>query len=271
MKLSRIKNVDFDRIERIARSLGIPLDQCPTCMAGRIEVEEGVYGFENGTYRYQSEEHACDCQTQIALRKHYMLAGIPDQYMRLDWEADFRAGNEDMKDKVSTYLSKWASFKLHGLGVEFASPKLGVGKTFGATYIGKELIKRGESVYFIPFTRVISTLVKANPDWEYIEDKMYNSTVLILDEVIPPTTDPQAALFSSKFEELIRNRTDYNRINIITTNMDAEEMQYTYPRPYSLLSAKQIRVVLDGADARQQHVAIKELELAMNEEVAPIT
>ena len=95
--------------------------------------------------------------------------------------------------------------------------------------------------------------------------------MLILDEVIPPTTDPQAALFSSKFEELIRNRTDYNRINIITTNMDAEGMEYTYPRPYSLLSAKQIRVVLDGADARQQHVAIKELELAMNEEVAPIT
>ncbi len=271
MKLPRITNVDFDRMDRIARSLGIPLDQCPTCLAKRVEVEDGVYGFENGTYRYLGEEHACDCQLQMQLRKHYMLAGIPDQYMRLDWDKDFRAGNDDMKDKVATYLDKWPSFKLHGLGFEFASPKLGVGKTFGATYLGKELVKRGESVYFIPFTRVISTLVKENPDWQYIEDKMYNSTVLILDEVIPPTSEKMAALFSSKLEELIRNRTDYNRINVITTNMDAQEMEYTYPRPYSLLAAKQIRVVLDGADARQQHVAIKELELAMNGEVAPIT
>lgn len=271
MKLPRISNSDFDRIDNIARALGIPLDQCPTCLAKRVEVEDGVYGFENGTYRYKGEEHACDCQTQIALRKHYMLAGIPDQYMRLDWDKDLRLGNDDMRDKVATYLDKWESFKLHGLGFEFASPKLGVGKTFGATHLGKELIKRGESVYFIPFSRVISTLIKENPDWEYIESKMYGSTVLILDEVIPPDTERQAALFRSKFEELIRNRTDYNRINIVTTNMTESDMAYHYPRPHSLLSAKQVRVILDGADARQQHVAVKELELAMCEEIAPIT
>lgn len=270
MKLPRLRNDDFDQVNHLARALGIPLDQCPTCLAKPIEVEEGVWGFKNGIYRYKGEEYACDCKTQIQLRKHYMLAGIPDQYMRLAWE-DFRAGNEDMKDKVATYLEKWDSFKLHGMGFEFASPRLGVGKTFAATHIGKELIKRGESVFFIPFLRVIPVLIRENQDWTKIERKLYESTVLILDEVVPPSTAPMAALFSGKLEELIRNRTDYNRVNIITTNMDAEEMERTYPRPYSLLAAKQVRVVLEGADARQQHIANENLEMAINEETRPIT
>lgn len=270
MKLPRLRNEDYDQIDRLAKALGIPLDQCPTCLAKPIQVDDGIWGFENGSYSYKDEEYPCDCQGQMQLRKHYMLAGIPDQYMRLAWD-DFRAGNESMKDKVATYLEKWSSFKLHGMGFEFASPNLGVGKTFAATHIGKELIKQGESVYFIPFLEVVSVLTRQHPNWEKIERRFYDSTVLILDEVVPPTTAPQAALFSGKLEELIRNRTNYNRISIVTTNMTEDEMEFEYPRTYSLLSAKQIRVVLEGADARQKHIANENLEMAMNGEVRPIT
>ncbi len=270
MKLPRLKNAEFEQVDRVARGLGIPLDQCPTCLAKRIEVEPDLWGFENGTYWNKGIEYDCDCETQMQLRKHYMLAGIPDQYMRLAWD-DFRAGNDDMKMKVATYLEKWESFKLHGMGFEFASPNLGVGKTFAATHIGKELVKRGESVYFIPFLEVVSVLSRQHPESEAIERRLYESTVLILDEIVPPTTAPQAALFSGKLEELIRNRTNYNRINIITTNMTADEMEYEYARTYSLLSAKEIRVVLDGPDARQKHIANENLEMAMNGELRPLT
>lgn len=270
MKLPRIANVDYDRIDRLARALGIPLDQCPTCLSKRIEVEDGIYGFENGTYRHKGDTFPCDCQMQMQLRKHYMLAGIPDQYMRLSWE-DFRQGNENMKFKVATYLEKWDSFKLHGMGFEFASPNLGVGKTFAATHIGKELLKRGESVFFIPFLEIVSVLTQKHQKWQEIETRLYESSVLILDEIGPPDTAPQAALFSGKLEELIRNRTNYNRVNVITTNMTDSDMWEIYPRTYSLLSAKEIRVVLEGADARQTHIANENLELAMNDEVRPIT
>lgn len=270
MKLPRLNNEQFDQVNDIAKTLGIPLDQCPTCLAKPFEIQEGVWGFANGFYRYQDLPRDCDCELQIQLRKHYILAGIPDQYMRLVWP-NFRAGNEDMKNKVGTYLEKWESFKLHGMGFEFSSPRLGVGKTFAATYIGKELVKRGESVYFIPFLEVVSALSRSHPRWEQVERRLYDSTVLILDEVVPPTTAPQAALFSGKLEELVRNRTNYNRINILTTNMPADEMEATYPRAYSVLAAKQIRVVLEGVDARQQHIADENLEMAMNGEIREIS
>jgi hypothetical protein len=43
------------------------------------------YGREYGTYKLDGEVHPCDCDEQIALRKHYLLANIGDQYMRLNW------------------------------------------------------------------------------------------------------------------------------------------------------------------------------------------
>lgn len=270
LKLPRLKNDQFDQVNRLANQLGIPLDQCPTCLNKAIQVEDGVYGFENGVYRYRGLTHECDCQEQMQLRKHYMLAAIPDQYMRLAW-SDFRAGNEEMKDKVATYLDKWHSFKLHGMGLELASPNLGVGKTFAATYVGKELLKRGESVFFTTFLEIVSVLTRQHQHWEKLETRMYESTVLILDEIGSPDTAPQATLFSSKLEELIRNRTNYNRVNIITTNMTDEQMWETYPRTYSLLAPKVLRIVFEGGDARQEYLAEENLILALYEEVRPIT
>lgn len=268
MRLPRLKNDEYELAEAIARRSGIPLSQCPTCLSKPIEVEEGVVGWENGTYRFRGKEYGCDCETQKQLRKHYLIANIGDQYQRLDWN-DY--SNADVKKVVAMYLEKWDGFRLNGMGLEFASPALGVGKTFGATYVGKELIKRGEKVFFSPFLEVISALTRQHPDAEEYERRLYDSTVLILDEVIPPWTLPQANLFAGKFEELIRNRTNFNRVTIMTTNLTEEQLFEHYPRTYSLLQAKQVRIVLKGSDARQGLIARENLELVMNDEVRPIT
>jgi DNA replication protein DnaC len=269
LKLPRLTNRQYEQIAAMAAQSGIPITQCPTCLAKPIEVAPGVEGWENGTYRFRGEEHNCDCDTQKLLRMHYFAANIGDQYQRLDWR-DY-TGSEEVKKAVSTYLEKWERFRINGMGLEFASPKLGVGKTFAATYVGKELIKRGENVFFIPFLEVISTLSKQHADHEELERRLYDSTVLILDEVIPPWTAPQQQLFAGKFEELIRNRTNFNKVNIMTTNLTEDALYEHYPRTYSLLTAKQVRVVLDGADARQGKIADENLELVMNDEVRPIT
>jgi DNA replication protein DnaC len=267
--LRRLPNSEFEEAERLAKLSGIPLDQCPTCLAEPIQIEPGVYGFENGTYRFRGEEHECDCDTQMALRKHYLLANIGDQYMRLDWR-DYD-GAQSVRDAVALYLDNWPSFKLNGMGVEFSSSNLGVGKTFAATHIGKELIKRGELVYFKPFLEIIS-LYEKDPDYRHREENhLRDTTVLILDEVVPPISSAQGQLFATKFEELIRHRTNFNRVTIMTTNLAPEKLLDSYPRTYSLLEAKQMRIEMAGSDARQGKIAWENVELAANSEVRPIT
>lgn len=268
MTLPRLRNSEYEYVQRMASQSGIPISQCPTCLAKAIPIDDDTVGWVNGVYKYKDREWECDCANQMALRKHYLLAGIGDQYQRLDWDIDY--DNVEVKQVVATYLNRWDRFKLNGMGLEFASPNLGVGKTFGATYVGKELIKRGEKVFFIPFLEVISALSRQAHDYEALTRRLYESTVLILDEVVPPFTAPQADLFAGKFEELIRNRTNFNRINIMTTNLTEDQLYDHYPRTYSLLAAKQIRIVLEGQDARRGRIARENLELVLNDEVRPI-
>lgn len=267
MKLPRLTNQQFEAAERLAKMSGVPLDQCPTCLSKEREVDEGVRVRWSDTYRYRGETHDCDCETQIALRKHYLLAGIGDQYQRLNWN-DYRRSDE-VRDWVARFLDKWDSFKINGMGVEFSSPRLGVGKTFGATHIAKELIKRGEAVFFIPFLELISLYDR--PDRDEVEHRLKTSTVLILDEVVPPRTEAQGGFFGSKFEELIRHRTNYNLVTIMTTNLEPADLRRHYPRTYSLLEAKQCRIEMVGEDARQGDLAAENLELVITEEVRPIT
>lgn len=189
--------------------------------------------------------------------------------MRLDWQTDYR--DEEVKDAVQAYLDAWPTLKLQGMGLEFASPKLGVGKTFAATHVGKELVKRGERVYFLPFYQMVGVYSLPPEDRRLAEQRLATSSVLVLDEVVAPNTEAQAHLFSGKFEELIRDRTNFNRVTIMTTNLAPEKLHSIYPRTYSLLEAKQYRVIMDGEDARQGVTKERNLSMANLGEVRPIT
>lgn len=213
------------------------------------------------------EEHTCDCESQVMLRKHYLLANIPDQYMRLDWERDF-SGDEKAKEAVALYLNKWPAFKQNGMGIEFAGTGLGLGKTFAATTLGKELVKRREDVLFLPFNQMLHAM---RYEEDYILSRLDTVNVLILDEIQPPPNAQLAAIMADRFESVIRNRTNYNGVTIMTTNMEETQVQSEYPRVYSLLRAKQIRVELSGKDARQDLVAKQNLELILNGETRPIS
>jgi DNA replication protein DnaC len=267
--LPRLNNAEYDAVVKLARNSGIPLGQCPTCLSREIEVEPGVHGRENGTYQFRGTVFECDCDIQMLLRRHYLLAGIGEQYQRLDWE-DFR-GTPAVREAVGMFLDKWQNFKLHGMGLEFSSPNLGVGKTFAATHVGKELIKRGEKVIFMPFLEIIGLLGRDVDFRTAQEDRLRDSAVLILDEVVPPYTQAQGNLFSAKFEELIRYRTNFNRVTIMTTNLTPNKLHEHYPRTYSLLEAKQIRIEMGGKDARQDFIGMENIELVANGEVRPIT
>lgn len=247
MKLKRLTNNEYDEAE--SRAGGIPLDECPTC---------GARSDEDGDCE--------NCEEQRSLRKHYLAANIGDQFQRLDWS---EYDNESVKEYVTGYLNKWTTAKRLGTGIEFYSKRMGSGKTFSATYVAKELIKKGEQVFFIPFDQMVSTYSKA--DAEKWEARLKGVTVLVLDEVIAPTSVAQGMFFSTKFEELIRHRTNYNLPTITTANLTPTDFEQHYPRLYSLLDAKQIKVEVIGKDARQGRRAEKNFKLLMEEKVEPIT
>lgn len=261
--MKRLSNDEFDRVASLCDSYGIAIDQCPTCLTTREDREENGI---TGTYRYQGKEHECDCKTQMNLRVHYLLANIGDQYQRLDW--DNYQGSQDVKDTVAKVLNNWTSCKLNGVGLEFTSPDLGVGKTFAATYVARQLVQKGESVHFSPFLEVVSELSKPESS---LEKTLKDVTVLVLDEVVEGGSSAQQALFSTKFEELIRHRTNFNKVTIMTTNLTQHQLRDAYPRTYSLLEAKQIRVPMSGDDFRQStEREMNKLEAILNNEVHPI-
>lgn len=260
-----LKNSELPEVEARAKLSGIPLDTCPTCKS--VETYDADIGWhrDQGTYRLHGSVYPCDCDRQIELRKHYLLANIPEQYQRLNWN-DYD-GSERAQEAVSLYLSKWEGFRANGMGIEVTGPQ-GTGKSFAVTHIGKELIKRGEKVFFIAFLDLIAA-IKTD---EALIDKAMNVPVLILDELSKIyQSDAQLAFFSEKLEQLIRHRTNWNLITLMTTNLTEDELHEYYPRVYSLLEAKQIRIEIDGNDARMSKIGNENLELSIHNEIRPIS
>lgn len=269
LRLKRLTDEDYSKAESLAQMSGVPLDVCPTC-GGKEEVipnSGGIVEFRSGTYQYMGEENFCDCQAQIALRSRYLLANIGEQYMRLDWNN--YVGPEDVRSMVELYLDKWKEFKINGMGIEFGGSGLGIGKTFAATHIGKEMVKRGQSVFFVPFVEMVSAF--EGDKGAEIEERIRTTTYVILDELLPPHSERQRQFYATRLEAMIRHRTNYNLPTIITTNLSEDELTEVYPRTYSLLASKQVRVDMSGEDARIKKIAKENLELVANGEVRPIT
>lgn len=263
LRLRRLSNEEYDRAEDLAKAIGKPLTRCPTC---RTRQDDDPENDEAPSYRYRGEEFECDCRTQIALYTRYLIAGIPEEYMRLDW-AEYN-GSEGARVFVAEYLDNWENLRLHGLGAEFGGPNLGIGKTFAATHIGKILAKQGQRVYFTPFVEMVAAFEKENG--QELEHRIRMTPFVILDDIMEPKSQRQANFYHTRFEAIIRHRTNYNLPTIITTNLTTRELEMYYPRTYSLLSAKQMRIDMDGEDVRAEK-GRDDFDLALNGEVRPIT
>jgi DNA replication protein DnaC len=263
LNLPHLSDAQSEEIRQRAQISGIDPDVCPTCFSE----EDHLGRRNNGTHRFNGLIKECDCEEQIALRKRYLLACVPDQYQRLsldEWE-----GDPQPKEDIESYISNWTNFKVQGMGLTILGPGLGQGKTMLATAVAKALIKKGEKVIFLPFSQII-TAFRYND--RTIIDKLYNITVLVLDEIIKPPHDDLASIFAERFEDIIRNRTNFQGVNILTSNLDIEQIRTYYERTYSLLEAKQIVITMPfNKDARTSFIAEKNLSRALAGEVAPIT
>lgn len=264
-RLRRISDEEYEYAQRLAGDT--PLHQCPTCKSKPEEVPDsgGVKQTIPGTFRFRGKEYACDCDIQKALRIRYLAANIGAQYQKLDWN-DFQ-GTVLAKDAVDTYLALWENFKDQGFGLEFGGKGLGTGKTWAAIHIGKELIKRGQQVYFIPFVEMVAAF--DHNEGSEVEDRIRQTPYVILDEILPAISDRQREFFAFRFEAIIRHRTNNDFPTIITTNMTQDELHKIYPRVYSVLAAKQDRIDMSGEDARVSLMARESHELILNGEVRP--
>lgn len=266
IRLRTISDEEYEWADSLARKIkgNKGLGYCPTCHT-RLDDEQNP-SMTIPMYRYHEELHQCDCQAQVALFARYLLARIPEQYMRLDW-AEYD-GSPEAREFVNGYLEKWSNYRDHGFGVEFGGPKLGIGKTFAATHIGKEMVKRRQEVYFISFVEMVAAFERDDAD--ATEDKIRMSPYLILDDIMPAYSERQKNFYHTRFEAIIRHRTNYNLPTIITTNLTATELEKLYPRTYSLLAAKQERIDMDGEDFRA-YLSFENKELIANGEMRPIT
>jgi DNA replication protein DnaC len=265
-----MNNKQFEEVEKLLQSDPKRANACPTCNAKAIEPAPGVQAWGPSTYLYEGKHIECHCEEQRALWRHYLLAHIPEEYMRLNCKHDYY-GDPDALKETQTYLDNWDNNRVHGMGLGFYSNMQGTGKTFLATYVGKDLLKRGESVFFCPFLSIVNIYSLPFEDRKSEEDRLRNCTILILDEIVPSISEAQRELFASKFEELLRHRSNYNRVTLLTTNLEPKELDEEYARTFSILSAKQHHVIVKGDDARREGIWDVNKELAENGEIRPLS
>lgn len=234
---------------------------CPVCEGSNV-------------YHYKGEDHECPDDDyghpMLRLAKLYWMSFIPTQYQSLPWD---EFPHEDAKAEIDGYIRAFNRMRFGGIGFTIYGRGLGVGKTWAATHILRELVKLGYDGHFEQFISVPGYYKLDNKDErEFRINRVVNAEILVLDEVKTALSSAQRDFFEEHFEGLIRTRTNMNFPTIVTSNMDDGEFASEYPRVYSLLSAKNQPIELRGQDARKSGKVLDNFyDLAFKGEVRPIT
>lgn len=234
--------------------------KCPVCR-------------DTNKYRYLGEEYDCPDDDfghpMLRLAKLYWLHNIGLQYQTQNWD-DYP--HQSVREDIEEYIEKYEFLRLVGAGITFYSKTLGVGKTWGATHVLKSLVKQGVDGWFVPFWEIMG--YKDIEDWDeknFKIKKLQEAELVVIDDIKKPYTARMGEYHADKLEEFIRPRTDSNLPTIITTNMSMEELDATFPRVFSLLTAKNDFIELSGYDARKSgEIYRRHIELALNCESRPV-
>lgn len=237
--------------------------ECPVCLG------EKEYIYQGKTYPCPDDGYG---HPMLRLAKLYWLHNIELQYQMLVWD---EYPHPDVKREIENYIKHFKRLRMTGAGVTILSPALGVGKTWAATHILREVVKMGYTGWFVQFFNMKNYFeMEDRKERDFLKRQLITAEMLVIDDVLKPwsANESQRALFEEKTEEVVRTRTNMNFPTLVTTNMTVVEFERYYPRVFSLLSAKNQEFEVGGVDARKDGtVWYDSTQLAMKGETRPIT
>jgi DNA replication protein DnaC len=144
----------------------------------------------------------------------------------------------------------------------FFHGRTGTGKTFIATSIGHDLLRRGHSVYFLSFSEMMQQLQQYriltssfNPDPIRLEQaerfyqQIHTTDLLILDDLGSGIGD--GGIHASELLGLMNSRFSQKKPMLITTNLDTAKILKLYDeRLLSRLLGSFVPVYFYGEDVR---------------------
>lgn len=234
----RIDDPTYDRISKF-----YPLSpDCPTCH-GR---KKFVLDFKT---------YDCDCEIQKLLQRHYFAANIPREYHGLCIEHFQGEDEEVVVPQVENYIETFEDQYAWGAGLTFIGG-FGTGKTMAMCAVLKSMVKQGRTVYFITFQELIEIWGSSwhNDDAKrLLSEKLKSVDILGLDELRSDKRNVDGFL-ADGLDAVVRHRTSNLLPTLVTTNMEEEQEAKEFARAYSLLSARNERVELQGHDQRRQEI-----------------
>lgn len=260
-------NSEMRELESYSAQYKVRGKSCPTC--GKAHRDNDSVG----TFKNKGVEYICPDDDyghmRLRLAYRYWLAGIPLEYQSLDW-SDYPYPN--VKEEIDKYCENHHTMFCHGLGWLISGKSLGSGKSWTATHVLKQMVKVGYSGWWMSFTDIVSLYNEPDSGKKaFVINKIRESSFLVIDDVLRPVSDAQRGLYEDRWEEVLRYRTNMGFPTIVSTNLDEDEISELYPRIYSLLSAKQYTTTIEAPDARLHEVRDRNIEMAENGEVRPIT
>ncbi|MCR5553605.1 MAG: ATP-binding protein [bacterium] len=200
----------------------------------------------NDTGFYEGEP--CSCFKE---RLNYYLADSNSDNLA-DFKG-FKDFNNDNLVKVKNFLLKWATDKNYNQIL--LCGKTGVGKTFLGECALNELKKQGKSVLKVSAFKMNELFTKFHTCFDYERadylDGMLTADALMIDDL---GTEPMKRNITKEYLYLLLNeRKEANKLTIITTNFDLEDILKIYEeRIFSRLADKKSTkcILIEGKDLR---------------------
>ena len=228
---------------------------CPTCD-------------KKGFYKFRSQRNkSCDCELQRQLYKHYLAAGIPSSYQRLDW-VDFE-GSKLVLDVAKKYMKRLDKYIKSNIGLYLTGDN-GTGKTFILCMMLKDLVCMGYRCYFVTADDMFSMKTdgwRDDAEKARYNEKVKNAQVLVVDDIGKEFTNK---LTKQSFESLIRYRVQNSLTTLISSNLPEKQLAAEHGESFrSLIRGSFLIAEAEGEDFRPAALA-KRIEEIDKEWVRPI-
>lgn len=158
------------------------------------------------------------------------VSGIPERY----WIASLLPIEDSpYKENLKRYLSKVHIYVEKGRGL-FLHGDFETGKTFAAVAIGKEVLRRGGTIYFLKardILRVVYDGEETEDGSNLIRNQIKKVDLLILDDLGAEGFDPKK-FGGAELEGIIRDRYDARCPIIVTSNQSPKQLEEKYTKAF---------------------------------------